>query len=119
MHKENKVQNDVRKLIGGRKDCRIFRNNVGGFKDNYGNFIRFGLMVGSGDQIGWQSITITPDMVGKKIARFLSIECKRAKGGKNEKEQKNWRMRVCLSGGIGIFAKSAESAEKQIDNWDE
>jgi hypothetical protein len=38
--------------------------------------ISYGLLKGSADLVGWETIEITPDMVGQKVARFLSIEAK-------------------------------------------
>lgn len=35
-----------------------------------------GLCKGSSDLIGWKSVTITPEMVGQKIAVFVAIEAK-------------------------------------------
>jgi hypothetical protein len=59
--------------VGGR----VFRNNVGFFKTVDGRFIATGLCSGSTDLIGWTSIIITPEMVGKKIAVFTAIEAKK------------------------------------------
>ena len=39
--------------------------------------IKYGLCNGSSDLIGWTPITITPDMIGKKIAVFTAIEVKK------------------------------------------
>lgn len=83
-----------------------------------GQPIRFGLgndakalnaVLKSGDLVGYESITITPDMVGQKIARFLSVECK-APGWKfsandaREVAQKNWADMINREGGRAIFA---------------
>lgn len=43
--------------------------------------IKYGLCNGSSDLIGWTPITITPDMIGKKIAVFTAIEVKKNKRG--------------------------------------
>ena len=39
-------------------------------------FVRYGLTKGSCDLIGWKTVEITPDMVGKKVAVFVGIEMK-------------------------------------------
>jgi hypothetical protein len=88
--------------MGGR---RLFRNNVGSAKTDDGRHISFGLHKGSGDLIGWEEIEITPDMVGQKIARFLSVEVKTEKG-RVSKEQDLWRSVVNAAGGRGIIARS-------------
>lgn len=63
----------------------MHRNNRGVLKDARGIPVRFGLandseqlgrVLKSGDLIGWETILITPEMVGSFIARFKSIEVK-------------------------------------------
>lgn len=68
-----------------------------------------GLTKGSGDYIGWETIVITPEMVGKKVAVFLSVEVKRPKGRRST-EQKNWEKVVQSSGGKAGFAECEEQA---------
>ena len=56
---------------------RLFRNNCGALKDADGRLIRYGVAnPGGSDLIGWRSLTVTPDMVGRKLAVFLAIEVK-------------------------------------------
>jgi len=64
---------------------RIWRNNLGAYKDERGNFIRYGLandspqlnaVIKSSDLIGLRPVRITPDMVGTVIGQFVAIECK-------------------------------------------
>ncbi len=78
----------------------IFRNNIGFDKLNK---VKYGLKKGSGDWIGWQTIVITPDMVGKKIARFASVETK-AESDMSE-DQFKWHNAVIAAGGISIIAR--------------
>jgi hypothetical protein len=59
-----------------------------------------GLCKGSSDLIGWQTITITPEMVGQKIALFTAIEVKYGKTATTP-EQKNFIEQVNKSGGYG------------------
>jgi hypothetical protein len=73
--------------------------------------IRFGLHPGSSDLIGWKSVTITPDMVGKKVAVFLSPEIKSERGRLRD-EQKNWIEQVSAAGGISLVVRAVEDAEK-------
>ena len=87
------------------------------FKINFANFvllinyrrIRFGLIVGSGDLIGYEEVIVTQEMVGKPVAIFLSVETKQEKGTASE-EQENWREQVNKAGGIAIIARSASEA---------
>lgn len=74
-------------------------------------------VVGQGDLLGWHSMTITPEMVGCRIAVFLSIECKRTEGGRTSADQKHWRDMVLLAGGIAGVANSPEAAKKIIEDW--
>jgi hypothetical protein len=73
--------------------------------------IRFGLHEGSADLIGWKSIKITPDMVGKKIAVFLSAEIKGPHGRMSE-EQNNWMAQVLVAGGMAYEIRDICQADK-------
>jgi len=123
---ENLVRADVFALVNRSPDCRIFRNNVGmGFSGKLlsesptqvvlqnPRRVRYGLRPGSADLIGWQSVEITPAMVGKQFARFLSIETKSACGYARD-EQKNWRDRVLLAGGLALITRCVEDVEKML-----
>ena len=69
-----------------------------------------GLQKGNGDLIGWQSVTITPEMVGETVAIFTSIEVKTAKGA-HRAAQNTWREQVLAAGGIAFTARSVEQAK--------
>lgn len=82
----------------------------------------FGLLngepvVGACDLPGWTTITITPDMVGRDVAVFTSIETKKSKGGTTSKEQKNWKNQVQSAGGIAGVAASPEEALQIVADW--
>lgn len=68
-----------------------------------------GLHVGSSDLIGWTSVEITPDMVGKKVAIFTAIECKSA-SGRASKEQLNFIEQVQKAGGRAGIARNETEA---------
>lgn len=105
------IQQDVRLALGQCPAVRMFRNNSGAYKDpRSGRVIRYGLTTGSADLIGWQTVTITPDMVGLHIARFVSIEVKAPKG-RLTPEQETWRTSVLKAGGIAIVARSVEDVQ--------
>ena len=59
-----------------------------------------GLCKGSSDLIGWKSVIVTQDMVGKKIAIFTAIEVKYGLTRTTE-EQQNFVDQVNLAGGQG------------------
>lgn len=127
-------ERDIQKQI--LRDCttpeiRLFRNNVAVawvgklisriFGDGFGLKVTLsnarplhaGLIVGSGDLIGWKSLIVTPDMVGQRIAIFASIEVKSLKGVMEQK-QKDWRASVAAAGGIALVARSVEDAKEGL-----
>jgi hypothetical protein len=113
---ESKILNQVMDLVNSFcTGMEIFRNNSGVFKR-----VRFGLhnkltTKGTADCIGWKTVVITPNMVGKRFARFLSIELKDT----GEKiipgsEQDQWRKKVLAAGGIAIEADSPEAVQELL-----
>lgn len=120
-----------------RRGDRLFRNNVGqawaGKTQRYpesttillhpGDVVvrrarplNAGLCVGSGDGIGWRSITITQNMVGRRVALFTTVEVKNT-NTKVTKEQQAFVEAVRSSGGIGVIARSVEDAISGVDGW--
>ena len=74
-------------------------------------------LAGSSDLIGWHSITITPEMVGARIAVFTAVEVKRTGGGRRRPEQITFIDNVRAAGGIAGFASSPDDAIKIISDW--
>lgn len=119
---ESAVQAEVRLAYARKGGVKLWRNNSGAFKDATGRVVRYGLgnesarisaVLKSADLIGWQTITITPDMVGQKIARFLSVECKREGWEPNtnderEQAQRRWADEVTKAGGEARFISDAD-----------
>ena len=103
------VQNKIRLAIGSG-DVRLFRNNTGALLDMQGRLVKFGLCKGSSDLIGFRSITITPDMVGQKIAVFSAIEVKDK--GKATVDQRNFINIINNAGGYAGVAKNVNDAKK-------
>lgn len=107
----NLLETPVQKLVrlkASLRGMKLFRNNVGAYKLPSGKWLHYGLKNGSGDLIGWESVIITQEMVGKTIARFTSIETKRSKGGTLEEDQINWMKQVNAAGGNAIVARSPD-----------
>jgi len=102
-------------------DVRAWRNNTGVAWMGKPQFLRNGSVLiqeprrvafgvpGSGDIIGLQRITVTPDMVGMQIARFVSIECKSGTGRQSE-IQKRFQEMIKAFGGAYIVARSPDDA---------
>ena len=117
---ETDIQEHIIKATKKTTDIRLFRNNVGNFFTGTPidkaheivtlmNFrrVKCGLHEGSADLIGWKKITITPDMLGKEIAVFMSVEVKNKKG-KCSEDQSMWGKIVSKFGGISIVARSVD-----------
>jgi len=75
-----------------------------------------GLHVGSGDLIGWKTITITPDMVGRPVAVFTSIEAKDG-SGRPSRAQLAWQRAVRMSGGIALISHSEEEVVNDLNSF--
>jgi len=99
--------------------ARIFRNTVGkaipcpqcGCKPKH--TFSYGLCPGSSDLIGWTSVTVTPDMVGQRLAVFTAVEVKRpgARTSKKRKEQqRDFIDAVNRAGGRAGVARSSREA---------
>jgi hypothetical protein len=106
---EQQIQQHIR-LTCSTGATRLFRNNTGTLRDQHGRPVSFGLCKGSADLIGWRTVTITPDMVGQRIAVFTSIEVKTATG-RVKPEQQQWLDAVQAAGGIAGVARSVEDAQ--------
>lgn len=110
-NQETTIQQRIRLAVGLLPDVRIFRNQVGSLPDpRTGRLVTFGLARGSADLIGWRTIEITPDMVGRRIAVFCSLEVKTATGRLTE-QQRNWLDAVRRAGGIAGVVRSAADAQ--------
>ncbi len=108
---ETDIQQRIRLAVGTRSDLRLFRNNTGTLPDpRTGRPVQFGLARGSADLIGWRTITITPEMVGQRVAVFTSIEVKTATGHLTPAQQA-WMGTVRGAGGIAGVARSVRDAE--------
>lgn len=76
--------------------------------------ITFGLIKGGADLIGWRSIVITPEMIGRRVAVFLAPEIKRP-GKRATGDQENFIGQVNLAGGIAFVAHSEEEAVRAVE----
>ncbi len=74
---ETNLMRQIMLAVSKLKNVRIFRNNTG---FDATNKVRYGLVTGSSDLIGWKSVTVTPDMVGQQVAVFVALEVKTPKG---------------------------------------
>lgn len=75
-----------------------------------------GLMKGSGDGIGWSTITITPDMVGRQMAVFTSAETK-SSTGRVRPEQQTWHDNVKQAGGISAIVRDPNDLRYAVESF--
>lgn len=108
---ETAALQEIRLALGLLPGLRLFRNNVGVLRDREGRAVRFGLHPGSSDLIGWRTVTVTPDMIGQRVAVFTALEVK-APGGTHKvtAEQRQFLDIVEAAGGIAGVARSPSQA---------
>ena len=75
-----------------------------------------GLCKGSSDTIGWAPVTITQDMVGKKVAVFIGWEFKTSRGRATE-IQKHFVNKVNEDGGFGIISYGEDQAFEVLERF--
>ena len=109
---EQEIQQRIR-LACGRGPVRLWRNNTGAMVDQQGRFVRFGLCKGSSDLIGLRSVVVAPEMVGKRLAQFVALEIKTARGVVSP-EQRAFLALVEQLGGVAAVCRSVEAAEQAL-----
>jgi len=78
--------------------------------------LKAGLCVGSSDLIGWTTIVISEDMVGRPVAVFTAIEGKTGRLQATE-EQVKFIQAVNMAGGYAGVARSSGDAVEIIKGW--
>lgn len=117
---EAKVQEAVRAEYM-KRGCILWRNNVGSLLNRAGRPVRYGLAndsekenktLKSADLIGITPTLITPDMVGRVVGIFTSVECKASgwkyRGNDHERAQLRWLEIVRNYGGTSCFRNSVD-----------
>tara|TARA_R110000850_G_scaffold391_1_gene2246 strand:+ start:27 stop:449 length:423 start_codon:yes stop_codon:yes gene_type:complete len=122
------------RLAANKQGCRLFRNNSGVAYDDSGRPVFFGLGnlgkkskedIRTPDDVGWCSVTVTPDMVGKKLAVFVAIDSKKLgfepkcsyRIGTREYGQNKFFDMVINAGGIAGFAAKADHVDQIINSF--
>ena len=109
---EHEIQQRIR-LACGHGPVRLWRNNSGALVDQQGRLVRFGLCKGSSDLIGLRTLVITPDLVGQRLAQFVALEIKTARGVVSP-EQRAFLDLVEQLGGLAAICRSVEAAEQTL-----
>lgn len=115
-------------LYAAQSNVDLWRNNSGGFYDERGRFVRYGLgsftkeqELASSDYIGITPTLVTPEMVGKFIGVFTAVETKPEnwKFNSNDKRslyQKNFIDIVLSRGGNAGFVQNIDDIRNIIKN---
>ena len=115
-------------LAASKLGCKIFRVNVGRawqgdkiIKNKDGSItihnprpFKTGVPKGYPDLTGFVPVTITPDMVGKKIAMFVAFETKTAVG-RATPAQMNFLGAVADAGGVAGIVRSDDDVVRAIN----
>lgn len=94
----------------------LFRNNVGACTDQHGRLVRYGLLPGSADCIGWMPYTVTATDVGRTLAIFASVEFKATRGVLRP-DQRVWLDQVQRAGGLATVARPPMTWDEILENW--
>lgn len=108
---ETVLQNNIRLALSAQcRNATIFRNHCGALVDpRTGRLVQFGLAPGSPDLVGWKTVEITPEMVGRRIAIFCGIEIK-TPSGHVRPDQVAFLNRLRVAGGVAGVARSVDDA---------
>lgn len=119
----------VQLALGKLTHVKLFRNNTGmGWTGETRSIVgkptdkmitnarplHAGLCEGSSDLIGWTTIEIKPEHVGRKLAVFTAIEVK-TDTGRATQAQRNFLDQVAANGGIALLCKTPEAAVSFIE----
>ena len=129
---EGDLQARIRLAVGRVPHARLFRNVVAhawtgklvaGPDDGVVTLaraqrIKAGLADGSADLIGWTTIVVTPEMVGRRIAVFTSGEVKPPSARTDKARallQGNWARVVAEAGGRAAVLRSEDDALQLVN----
>jgi hypothetical protein len=110
-NQETELQQRIRLAVGTLPGFRAWRNNSGKLPDpRTGRWVQFGVASpGGSDLLGYRTITITPEMVGRKVAIFTAIEIKTATG-RATPEQRRFIEHIRAAGGLAGIVRSIDEA---------
>lgn len=114
--KEQILQQDIRLELGNNPRIRMYRNNVGlavPVGKGKRRPVQYGLCPGSSDLIGIRAVEITPEMVGRIIGQFVSLEVKTPNGTVSDDQAAFLRVMWDL-GGLSIVARSLDDIKELV-----
>ena len=112
---EHSRQNRTLNALAARPATRSARFNSGKVKTATGSWVQLA-PAGFSDIAGTESVIVTPDMVGKRVALAFFIEMKKEKGARR-KVQENFIRAMRMSGAKAGFAETPEEALAILNNW--
>ena len=122
MSAEHQLQNDI--LCLGIGDVRLLRINSGvAWQGDRKKFVDRSLVLsnprkiilapkGTADILGLRAVTVTPEMVGKRIAQFVALEVKA--GSEPSPAQERFLETVTKLGAVGAFVASVSEAKSAL-----
>lgn len=111
---ERAVVDDIQRLSRESEDFTLWRNVSGQIALANGQRIRYGVgPPGASDFIGFVSVTVTPSMVGQRVAVFCAVEAKSESGMPTE-DQMKFIFRIRKAGGRAGIARSATDAKEIV-----
>lgn len=122
---EDAVTSHVR-MDAANRGCQSWRNNSGGFYDERGRFVRYGLgsftpemKCKSSDYIGITPLLIMPHHVGTIVGVFTALEMKHSDWVYNPRDEHSLHQRkfidiVLQAGGYAGFATSVQDFRRII-----
>lgn len=113
---ETNLQNSAFNAVGRRDDVMIWRQVVGVFRSrtNKKRVIRAGVK-GMSDSLMIVGVTITPDMIGKRIGVAVGVEFK-TETGRQSDAQKRWQKAFEERGGLYRIVRSAGEITQLVEN---
>ena len=110
-NQETELQQRIRLAVGTLPGFRAWRNNSGKLPDpRTGRWVQFGVASpGGSDLLGYRTIEITPDMVGRRVAVFTALEIK-TPTGRATPEQLKFIEHIARAGGIAAVVRSIDEA---------
>lgn len=122
---EKNIQQEIR-LAASKENCILFRANAGmAWTGNKKTRMKDGSLVihdprpfhgmieGFPDLVGWQTVTITQEMVGQKMARIILPEVKQQKGPSRD-AQVRFKTKADKDHAVCGLVRSVEDFQKLV-----